>query len=55
MFNFSANHMVLKSSSYYEKCTLFIMEDMDTNRCYKIYDYSKKNNMGMHLTEVPTR
>lgn len=41
MFNFSANHMALVSSSEYGKARVSILIDVDTKRCYKVYDYSK--------------
>lgn len=40
MFNFSANHVVLQSSVKYDKCTVYLVKDLDTKRCYKLYDYS---------------
>lgn len=33
------------SSLVYQKCTVYIMKDLDTNRCYKVYDYSRTSNM----------
>lgn len=45
MFNFSANHIMVVSSLVYQKCTVYIMKDLDTNRCYKVYDYSRTSNM----------
>jgi hypothetical protein len=41
MFNFSANNLILVSSYKYDKYLIFIMKDIDTNRVYKLYDYSK--------------
>lgn len=41
MFNFSANNLIWISTKSYDKCNVHIMKDIDTNRCYKAYDYSK--------------
>lgn len=40
MFNFSANHMKLLKVLFYNKYNIYIMKDLDTNRAYKLYDYS---------------
>lgn len=45
MFNFSANHVMVVSSSDYQKCTIYVVKDLDTKRCYKLYDYSKSSDM----------
>lgn len=45
MFNFSANHIAVVSSFNYQKCAMYVVRDLDTNRCYKVYDYSKSNNI----------
>ena len=45
MFNFSANHIMIVSSLNYPKCIAYIVKDLDTNRCYKVYDYSKSADM----------
>ena len=45
MFNFSANHISVVSSLNYQRCTVFVVKDLDTNRCYKVYDYSKSSNI----------
>ena len=45
MFNFSANHIMIVSSLNYPKCIVYIVKDLDTNRCYKVYDYSKSDDM----------
>lgn len=45
MFNFSANHITIVSSLDYQKCIVYVVKDLDTNRCYKVYDYSKSSNM----------
>jgi len=41
MVNFSANHLVVVSSKDFEKARVSILKDIDTKRCYKVYDYSK--------------
>lgn len=41
LFNFSANHLILVSSTEYDKAIVTILKDEDTKRCYKVYDYSK--------------
>lgn len=45
MFNFSANHITVVSSLEYTKCIIYVVKDLDTNRCYKVYDYSKSSKM----------
>jgi len=45
LFNFSANHIMIVSSLNYPKCIVYIVKDLDTNRCYKVYDYSKSDDM----------
>lgn len=42
MFNFSANNQMLVSKREYDKCNVYSMKDLDTSRCYKVYDYTKK-------------
>lgn len=41
MFNFSANNLVLISQKQYDMSNVFVLKDHATNRCYKIYDFSK--------------
>lgn len=41
MFNFSANHLTLVSSTEYDRAFVTVLRDEDTKRCYKVYDYSK--------------
>jgi hypothetical protein len=41
MFNFSANNLVFISIYQYDKYNSFILKDRDTNRCYRLYDFSK--------------
>lgn len=45
MFNFSANHITVVSSLEYQRCKVYIIKDLDTNRSYKVYDYSKSTNL----------
>ncbi len=49
MFNFSANHITVVSSLNYQRCTIYIVKDLDTNRCYKVYDYSKSSNLSQGI------
>jgi hypothetical protein len=41
MFNFSANHLFLLSRTEYQKCAVFLLQDLDTQRVYRLYDFSK--------------
>ena len=41
MFNFSANHLFLLSRTEYRSCAVFLMQDRDTQRTYRLYDFSK--------------
>lgn len=45
MFNFSANHIMVISTLNCQKCTVYAVKDLDTKRCYKVYDYSKSSDM----------
>lgn len=42
MFNFSANNIQLVNSFHYDRCTMFLVKDINTSRCYRLYDYSKQ-------------
>jgi len=42
MFNFSANHLFLLSRCEYSSCAVFIMLDRDTQRVYRLYDFTKR-------------
>ena len=42
MFNFSANHLFLLSRTEYRSCAVFLLEDRDTQRAYRLYDFTKK-------------
>ena len=41
MFNFSANHLFLLSRTEYRSCAVFLFEDHDTQRVYRLYDFTK--------------
>ena len=41
MFNFSANHLVLLSRTEYPPCAVFLLRDLDTQRVYRLYDFTK--------------
>jgi len=41
MFNFSANHLVLISRTEYPSYAMLLMQDRDTKRVYRLYDFSK--------------
>jgi hypothetical protein len=41
MFNFSANHLFLLSRTEYSSCAVFLMQDLDTKRVYRLHDFSK--------------
>ncbi len=41
MFNFSANHLFLLSRTEYPSCAVFLWRDLDTQRVYRLYDFTK--------------
>ncbi len=41
MFNFSANHLVLLSRTEYPSHAVLLMQDRDTKRVYRLYDFTK--------------
>ena len=41
MFNFSANHLLLLSRTEYQSFAVFLLRDLDTQRVYRLYDFSK--------------
>ena len=41
MFNFSANHLLLISRTEYPSYAVLLMRDCDTQRVYRLYDFSK--------------
>jgi hypothetical protein len=40
MFNFSANNLVLISRTAYPSYAVFLMRDRDTQRVYRLFDFS---------------
>jgi hypothetical protein len=42
MFNFSANHLFLIARTEYSSCALFLMLDRDTQRVYRLFDFTKR-------------
>jgi hypothetical protein len=41
MFNFSANHLFLLSRTEYSSCAVFLLRDLDTQRVYRLHDFTK--------------
>ena len=41
MFNFSANHLLLLARTEYQKCAVFLLRDLDTQRVYRLYVFNK--------------
>ena len=41
MFNFSANHLALLSRTEYPSYAVFLLRDFDTQRVYRLYDFTK--------------
>ena len=41
MFNFSPNHLFLLSRTEYPSYTVFLLQDRDTQRVYRLYDFTK--------------
>jgi len=41
MFNFSANHLFLLSRTEYPTYAGFLLQDRDTQRVYRLYDFTK--------------
>jgi hypothetical protein len=41
MFNFSANHLFLLSRTEYSSCAVFLLRDLDTQRVFRLYDFTK--------------
>jgi hypothetical protein len=41
MFNFSANHLRLLARTEYRSCAVLLMQDRDTRRVYRLYDFTK--------------
>ena len=42
MFNFSANHLFLISRTEYSSCAVLAMLDRDTQRVYRLFDFTKR-------------
>ena len=42
MFNFSANHLFLLSRTEYPSCAVFVLLDRDTQRVYRLFDFTKR-------------
>ena len=42
MFNFSANHLFLLSRTEYRSCAVFALLDRDTQRVYRLFDFTKR-------------
>ncbi len=42
MFNFSANHLFLLSRMEYRSCAVFALLDRDTQRVYRLFDFTKR-------------
>jgi hypothetical protein len=45
MFNFSANHLFLLSRKEYRSCAVFLLVDRDTQRVYRLHDFSKTHQL----------
>ncbi len=41
MFNFTANHLLLLSRTEYPSYAVFLLQDLDTQRVYRLYDFTK--------------
>jgi hypothetical protein len=41
MFNFSANNLFLLSRTEYPSCAVFLLRDLDTQRVYRLHDFTK--------------
>ena len=41
MFTFSANHLFLFSRTERPTCAVFLLRDLDTQRVYRLYDFTK--------------
>ena len=45
MFNFSANHLFLLSRKEYRSCAVLLMLDRDTQRVYRLHDFTKAHHL----------
>jgi hypothetical protein len=43
MFNFSANHLLLLSRTEYPSYAVFLLQDLDTQRVYRLYDFTNRH------------
>ena len=50
MFNFSANHLYLLSRAEYPSCAVFLLQNLDTQRVYRLHDFSRAQLIPMWLT-----
>ena len=41
MFNFSANRLFFLSRTEYRTCAVLLMQDRDTQRVYRLHDFTK--------------
>ena len=48
MFNFSANHLALISQTESRSCIVFVMRDDSTRRIYRLYDFTKSQQISPH-------
>jgi hypothetical protein len=49
MFNFSANHLFLLSRTEYPTYAVFLLRDRDTQRVYRLYDFTKAQHLQPHV------
>jgi hypothetical protein len=49
MFNFSANDLLLLSRTEYPSYAVFLLRDLDTQRVYRLYDFSKTQLIRPHV------
>ena len=49
MFNFSANHLLLLSRTEYPSCAVFLLRDLDTQRVYRLHDFTKAQLIRPHV------
>ena len=49
MFNFSANNLTLLSRTECASCFVFVMKDRHTQRVYRLYDFTKSQEIAADL------
>ncbi len=49
VFNFSANNLFLLSRTEYRSSAVFLLEDHDTKRVYRLYDFTKAQLIQPHV------